>query len=423
MEQSYVFCIQQTVRMLAVRFNFDYEEALSHLGMDDLIPAIQLPKGAAGVEVTKPKKFKYPMPFYGEIDSSCCHAIVYNGGLFTQCLKEPNPDSQSTLCKPCERQAEKNEKNKGNPPLGFISERVERGDDWADPKGRQPVPYTKVMMAKQFTQEDVMTQVSQYNLYIDTKHFVEPETEKKGRKKTTKKTEVQPIFEDEGEEGFDGANWEELMQQAKDSESETSESSKATSKKSKKTEEEKEAEKARKAAEKAEKEAAKEAKAAEKAKKAAEKEAAKADKKRAPFKNLKEEKVGENDDTEEVEPLEEVEEPLEVLEEVAAPALSPILEDEDVPPPLPTPPKQAEEKKKSKKSSMKTIVGPDGIKYVYDKNDENKVVYMKENQTERIGVLVNGTIMFDVTQEEEDEEEEDEEDLSENDSDEDSDED
>ena len=54
MEQSYVSCIQQTVRILAERYEFDYDEALSHLGMDDLKPAIQLAKtkGVAGAGAT-----------------------------------------------------------------------------------------------------------------------------------------------------------------------------------------------------------------------------------------------------------------------------------------------------------------------------------------------------------------------------------
>ena len=172
MEQSFVSCIQQTVGILAEKYKFDYDEALSHLGMDDLKPAIQLAKtkGVAGMAAPKRTKPKYPLPFSGEVYDDCCHAIVFNGGLFTQCLKEPNLDTESSLCKACEKQAAKNE---GIPSLGFISERIERGEDWADPKGRRPVPYTKVMMAKKFTQEEVMAEVNKLNLNFDTNHFID----------------------------------------------------------------------------------------------------------------------------------------------------------------------------------------------------------------------------------------------------------
>ena len=419
---------------------FDYEEALSHLGMDDLKPAIQLAKtkGVAGVVAPKRTKPKYPMPFSGEVFDDCCRAIVFNGGLFTQCLKEPNLDTESSLCKACEKQAAKNE---GNPSLGFISERIERGEDWADPKGRRPVPYTKVMMAKKFTQEEVMAEVNLYNLNFDTNHFNEPDTEKRGRKKAAKKTEVQPVFgEDDDEEGV---QWSEMMDLARETGSETSENSKATSKTSKKSKEEKEAEKklkelqkkendamkqqdkmmkayqkeeekaakaAAKSAEKAAKETAKEAAKAEKASKKAVKNVesdadADADDKRSPLKEIQEEKMVE-------EVAEEVAE--EVVEEVAEEVVEEV---EEVPPTPPLPPQEEPEEEiisvKSvlpKKKNMKTIVGEDGRKFVYDKNDINKIVYKKEDPTVRVGVLTNGGLVLD---DDDEDDEEDEEELSE----------
>ena len=418
MEQSFVSCIQQTVGILAEKYKFDYEEALSHLGMDDLKPAIQLAKtkGVAGMVAPKRTKPKYPLPFSGEVLDDCCHAIVFNGGLFTQCLKEPNLDSQSSLCKACEKQSEK---NGGNPPLGFISERIERGDDWADPKGRRPVPYTKVMMAKKFTQEEVMAEVNLYNLNFDTNHFLEPDTEKRGRKKGAKKTEVQPIFGDDEDE----IQWGEMMKLAEDTGSETSEKSKATSKASKKSKEEKEAEKKlkelqkkendemkqedkmMKAIQKEEEKAAKSAaKAAEKAAKEAAKEAAKAEKAGKKAAKKAEEKV--------------VEEVVEEVVEVELAPLSPPLNGEfDIPPPPPTPPIEDDEeeeivvKPSQKEKKMKTIVGSDGRKFVYDKNDVYRIVYKKEDPTVRVGVLTDEGLELDEDDEEE-EEEQDEEELS-----------
>jgi hypothetical protein len=293
MEQSFVSCMQQIVGLLAEKYEFDYDDAMSFLDMDTLKPTIQMAKtkGVAGVVASKRTKPKYPLPFHGDVIDDCCRAIVYNGGLFTQCLKEPNPDTNSSLCKTCEKQAKE-----GTPLLGWISDRVERGEEWADPAGRRPVPYTKVMKLKQFTQEEVMAEVSLYNLTIDTKHFIEPDTEKRGRKKGAKKMEIKPVFQDEDEAAEDeevGGQWfQDMMEIAKDSRSDTSEKSKATSNNSEKAEKKKQKEendmmkqedKAAKAIQKAEKDAkdaaekaVKKAARAEKAEKAAQEAAEKA---------------------------------------------------------------------------------------------------------------------------------------------------
>ena len=246
MEQTFVACIQQTVKGLAEKYEFDYEEALAEIGLDDLKVTTTMGKTKGIVTIgDAPKRTnpKFPLPFTGEVFDDCCRAIVFNGGLFTQCLKVPKPESQNSLCKTCEKQAEKTPN--GVPSLGLISDRVERGEDWTDPKGRRPVPYTKVMKAKKFTREEVIDEVSQFGMNIDLTIFDEPETEKRGRKKG-KKTEVQSIFEDD-DEGMLGS----LIQEVKGG-SETSEASKTSKTSSKKSKEEREAEKQEKASQKSE---------------------------------------------------------------------------------------------------------------------------------------------------------------------------
>lgn len=387
MEQSFVACIQQTVRVLAENYEFDYEDALALVGLDDLIVTTNLGK-TKKVESTgdapKRTKPKFPLPFTGEIIDDCCRAIVFNSGLFTQCLKAPIPNSQKSLCQTCHKQAEK--EPTGSPPLGFIDDRVDRGDDWTDPKGRRPVPYTKVMKAKKFTREDVIAQVSNDNMSIDVTIFDEADSEKRGRKKGGKKTEVVSIFGDDEDDGMLGA----LIQGVKDSESESSETSKTSKTSSKKSKEEREAEKQEKASQKSEndmmkaeekrmkdfkkeqdkitketekkmkeqqkeaikalkeakdeekrlakeaKEAAKAEKEAEKAKKEAakaKKESAKSDEKRSPIKDLKEEKstfeeevvppLGQLDEVDEVEEVEVEEVEVEEVEDGPGTPLAP----------------------------------------------------------------------------------------------------
>jgi hypothetical protein len=439
MEQTFVSCIQQTVKVLAENYKFDYDEALALFGLDNLKVTTNLGKtkgvGAVG-DAPKRTKPKFPLPFTGEVFDDCCRAIVFNGGLFTQCFKAPKPESQNSLCQTCEKQAEKTPL--GNPPLGYISERLEKGEDWADPKGRRPVPYTKVMKTKNFTQEEVMEEVSKYGMNIDMTVFDDTDTEKRGRKKGGKKTEVQPVFgDDDEEEGL----LRDLIQGVKDSESETSEASK-TSKTSKKSKEEREAEKLEKASQKSEndmmkaeekrmkdfkkdqekkakdeeKRLAKEAKDQEKKAKDEEKKAKDEEKrlakeakaKAASEKKSKKEKVVE---PEVVEP--EVVEDLEALEEVEevppspmdppplSPPLAPVVEEPVVEEPV------VEEPVVSVKKIRK-FKGPDGVSYVADSDN---IVYRKDAPTVRIGVLTPVGLVLD-EQDEEDEEEEEEEDLS-----------
>ena len=467
MEQSFVNCIQQTVKVLAENYEFDYEDALALFGLDDLKVTTTMgkTKGIATVgSAPKHTKPKYPLPFDGEIVDDCCRAIVFNSGLFTQCLKAPKPESQKLLCQTCEKQAEKTPL--GNPPLGYISERVDRGDDWADPKGRRPVSYTKVMKVKKFTQEEVMAQVSIANKNIDLKIFDDADNEKRGRKKGGKKTEVQSIFGDDDEDdGALGA----LIQEVKDGGSETSEKSKTSKTSSKKSKEERETEKQEKASQKsetdmmkaeekrmkeirkeeekaakehekkvkeqqkeaikalketkeeekriakAEKEAAKAAKEAAKAEKEAAKaakEVSKADEKRAPIKKISEEKNQPLkpvplEETQVLPPLEEPKDlpPFEEVQDL--PPLEEVEEVEEVPrSPLSPPPMEdikmpVVESKKPKKSWAGKFKGQDGISYVWD---QNKIVYRKDNPTVRVGVVTDSGFEMDDPQEEEEEE-------------------
>ena len=465
MEQSFVSCIQQTVRVLAENYEFDYEEALALFGVDDLKVATNLgkTKGVATIgSAPKRTKPKFPLPFTGEVYDDCCRAIVFNSGLFTQCLKEPNPNSQNSLCQTCQKQAEKSPL--GNPPLGYISDRLERGEDWADPKGRRPVPYTKVMKSKKFTQEEVMAEVSKYDMTLDLSVFDDTDSEKRGRKKGGKKTEVQSIFgDDEEDDGLLGA----LIQEVKDGESETSEKSKTskTSKtSSKKSKEEREAEKQEKLSQKSEndmmkaeekrlreikkeedkiakehekkakeqqkealrlikeakeeeKRLAKEAKEQEKAAKEAakaEKEAAKAakeaakalkeaDEKRPPVKVIKEDKMRQPEVVKEVEvevvnEVEQLEELEEVEEEPQSPLDPPPVDEPAVEEPVVEEP-VVEEPVIAVKPKMKKVKGPDGVSY---RVDENNIVYRKDAPTVRVGVMRDGGLELDFKEEEED---------------------
>ena len=181
METAFVSTIRDTAKQLSEKFGFSYEEALKALEID---PKVIMTNG-----VIKPKKvketedpitsreLKFPLPFSGRSVVDSCSAVLYNSGLFSQCLNKPSK-SDFNLCLKCSKQA-----LDGKPPYGFIQERIDQGDDYVDPKkGSRPVHFTKVMKKFQLTREVVENEVSRLQIPFDTEHFVEPES-KRGRPK------------------------------------------------------------------------------------------------------------------------------------------------------------------------------------------------------------------------------------------------
>jgi hypothetical protein len=70
----------------------------------------------------------------------------------------------------------------GMPEYGIVEERIQKGDDYTDHKGKKPVHFTQVMKKMKLTEEFVLGEVTKYNIPFDTNHFSEQQ-EKKGRPK------------------------------------------------------------------------------------------------------------------------------------------------------------------------------------------------------------------------------------------------
>jgi len=128
-------------------------------------------------KVVKKEQPKCAMPFTGEVRDGDCLGVKFNHGLYTQCW---NVVDSEGLCKGCHKQGEMNQT--GSPDLGLIGERVMKGSEWRDNKGRAPVHYTRVMKKQKLSQEYVMSEADKFNLTVDECHFVAPEV-KRGRPK------------------------------------------------------------------------------------------------------------------------------------------------------------------------------------------------------------------------------------------------
>lgn len=173
---------QRAVSSCADRYNFDADEAIRFLGLENM-KVERKPTGKT-VEKRAPKpkvvvaKPAFPLPFNGEFNDAYCYALRQNNGLYTQCQIARKGDKH--YCKSCQALADKSEN--GVPEYGTIQSRLAVGIfEYADPKGRKPVAYTKVMKKYKLSQEQVLEEAGKFNIIINPVHFEVPEDTKRGR--------------------------------------------------------------------------------------------------------------------------------------------------------------------------------------------------------------------------------------------------
>ena len=186
------------VKKCAEKYEFNAEEAIAYCGLEsrenlDVFTnkTKQAPKKKSATTTNKPKtvKPKFPLPYNGEYNEECCQGLIYNHGLFTQCLSQKGESAK--YCKRCSTQVEKNEH--GKPDCGTIQDRQNIAlMDFRDPKDRAPVPFLKIMRKLEISQETVLEEAGKFNIEIDSIHFVEPPPVKKGRK-------TPPVTQDDDE--------------------------------------------------------------------------------------------------------------------------------------------------------------------------------------------------------------------------------
>ena len=136
MQSALDSAIKDTISRLSKKYDFDYQEALTFLGVEEKL------RVTIGTKIKQPKREqpKIPLPFSGVHIEGCCIAILYNKGLYSQCLNEPGTDG---LCLSCSKKAAKTPF--GKPEYGTIEDRIQKGDDYTDQKGKKPVHFTLVM--------------------------------------------------------------------------------------------------------------------------------------------------------------------------------------------------------------------------------------------------------------------------------------
>jgi len=183
----------RAVKACADHYNFDGEEAIRLLGLENIkMESKKSSRASSGVKKSekvkkvKAAKSEFPLPYSGVLVDEMCYALRQNNGLYTQCTVERKEDG--SYCKGCEMRMLKSGLDK--PEFGTIQDRMAVGMfEYVDPKGRKPTPYVKIMKKYNLSKEQVMEEAGKQNVSIDEKHFdsVDTTSSKRGRPKGEEK--------------------------------------------------------------------------------------------------------------------------------------------------------------------------------------------------------------------------------------------
>ena len=167
---------EHIVRELSVKFKFPSEEALEYLNLVDKIES-----SGGKKDNKKKKKSSIPLPFCGVICEKNCSAVRLNHNLYTQCTNEKTTSiGGHNVCERCEKQIEKNSNKM--PSYGYISERVEKGATFRDPKGKAPANYGNIMEKLKISRNDAEREAANQGLTIPEDQF-EVKKARRGRPK------------------------------------------------------------------------------------------------------------------------------------------------------------------------------------------------------------------------------------------------
>jgi hypothetical protein len=153
---------RKVVSELSALYGFNKEDAEKALKLDKLRVDV--------IENKVKKKVTVVLPFCGEINRGCCYGIRLNHGLYTQCSNDITDTSgQEPLCGTCIKQVEKN--SNGEPTYGYVTTRLEKGENFRDPKGKAPVNYGNIMDKLNITRDVAVKAATELGWTIPESQF------------------------------------------------------------------------------------------------------------------------------------------------------------------------------------------------------------------------------------------------------------
>lgn len=185
----------QIVQILANEFGFDVADAMTRLSLDKMVVATKKTTKASATKEPKSKTVKgFPLPFVGTINQDACHAIEYNGGLMTQCVKSCATDQR--YCEKCLKEA--SQSANGKPKFGDIEDRLKCGlTEFRDAKGRLVANYPVFLEKKGLTMEQALEEAKKNGIEIPAE-LLEKKEVKRGR--PAKNTDASSVSSDEVKE-------------------------------------------------------------------------------------------------------------------------------------------------------------------------------------------------------------------------------
>ena len=179
------------IRESALRHGFDADEEIALLGLAN-VSIVQKKTTKKAVpekqnDVSKSKTLKkekvskviFPLPFIKEyVNADCCQGLVFNRGLFTQCLK--NRLENGLFCNSCQTEANKNAF--GQPNCGTVETRLASElYEFKDPNGRSPISYIIFLNKLNLTANTAVEEATKLNITIPIEHFDIIKTDKKSK--------------------------------------------------------------------------------------------------------------------------------------------------------------------------------------------------------------------------------------------------
>jgi hypothetical protein len=157
---------REIVNSLSKKYEFDINDAVSYLSVN----TERCETSKEEIKTTT-QKTNIPLPFCGIINKNCCQGIRLNYGLYTQCTNAPSVyNKRFPVCSTCSKQVDKNSNEEPN--YGYISDRLEKGDKFRDPKGKAPVNYANIMEKLKITREEAETAAKRLGLTIPDEQFI-----------------------------------------------------------------------------------------------------------------------------------------------------------------------------------------------------------------------------------------------------------
>jgi len=153
----------EIVRKLSKEYMFSECDALEMLNLSKYL-------NVESVGELKEKKVGVVLPFCNNICNRSCSVIRLNHGLYTQCQNvKMKCQNDHMVCLTCEKQIIKTSNNM--PTYGYIEERMRKGKDYRDPKGKAPVNYGNIMDKLNITREEAEKEAGNRNVTIPEEQF------------------------------------------------------------------------------------------------------------------------------------------------------------------------------------------------------------------------------------------------------------